>query len=224
MMMKEVLKKVIKGTIIIGALVMLPIGVAQSNLNDTIVEEDTTIEGYQYSESFLSAKREELFENDTTYISDLKEYATSVLPNNEDNEGLLKEMEIDVIEGELEDSYNVDCEEGENVLGFYNYEENYMVLETNDKDMYSTLRHELGHAIDMVYNDGNSYGKYSDDKEFVKIFGLESHILYEDEEYYQSSPCEYFAQAFSDYYSNSNMKEIAPKTYEYIESVIMGVR
>ncbi len=223
-MMKETLKRIIKSVAVVGALVTLPIGVCISNttLNEEAVTTETITtkenhfeENYERSMRYLETLEEDTTQQENSYIASLREYASSVVPNTEENKRLVQDMEIDVIEGELEEQYNVDYEEGENVLGFYNYEENYIVLETNDDDIYATLRHELGHSID----------KYSDSEEWLNIFEEESVLLYADYDYPRSASEEYFAEAYSDYFSRrEEMKELAPKTYKYIESVVVGNR
>lgn len=84
-----------------------------------------------------------------------------------------------------------------------------------------TLLHEIGHAVDCT-----SIGKRSDGQEFSNIYLQEKDKLNFglNQEYHKSSSVEFFANAFANYfysdYTNQQLKENLPLTWEYIRDYI----
>lgn len=84
-----------------------------------------------------------------------------------------------------------------------------------------TLLHEIGHAIDCT-----SVGKRSDGQEFFNIYLKEKDKLNFglNQEYHKNSSVEFFANAFANYfyndYTNQQVKDNLPSTYEYIHTYI----
>ena len=82
----------------------------------------------------------------------------------------------------------------------------------------STLLHELGHATDYIL--GNK--KFiSNEDDFISIYEEEKNLLFENNEYIRNSSYEYFAEAFAMYFNQNHiLRTSAPKTYEYIKSIL----
>ena len=84
-----------------------------------------------------------------------------------------------------------------------------------------TLLHEIGHATDCT-----SVGYRSNGQEFFNIYLQERDKLNFglNQEYHKSSSIEFFANAFANYfyndYTNQQLKENLPLTYEYIHNYI----
>ena len=84
-----------------------------------------------------------------------------------------------------------------------------------------TLLHEIGHAIDCT-----SIGFISNGQEFSNIYLQERDKLNFglSQEYHKSSSIEFFANAFANYfysdYTNQQLKENLPLTWEYIRDYI----
>lgn len=153
---------------------------------------------------------------------DLDIYARNNVPKR--LQWVLDGLEIYVAHGQLEDTYNVDVEEGEDILGFYRHDGSMIVLESDDNDYLFTLKHELGHAIDIYVENGVSKFMYSNSKYFLEIMQEEGlNLFVESNSYYLSSPQEYFAQCYAMYLdeeAREELREYAPRTFHYMDYVI----
>ena len=86
--------------------------------------------------------------------------------------------------------------------------------------MKSIVLHEVGHSIDYLMPDYLGFSS-EEDKEFINIYKKEKDILYNDNSYPRSTPAEYFAEAFQDYFINRmSLMEKAPLTYKYIDKLV----
>jgi Pro-Pro endopeptidase len=78
--------------------------------------------------------------------------------------------------------------------------------------------HELAHSIDQIV-----YGGIQDNDKFLSIWRKEVRSLFPNQLYFINYPEEYFAEAFAMYYVNQEqnqcLKEYAPQTYSYIQSL-----
>lgn len=76
--------------------------------------------------------------------------------------------------------------------------------------------HETAHSVERTIFNG-----LRDNDEFLEIWREEVPILFQDDQYFNSYPEEYFAEVFAMYYlskdTNIEVQLKAPKTYEYIQ-------
>ena len=85
-----------------------------------------------------------------------------------------------------------------------------------------TLLHEIGHAVDYI----RDIGYRSNGQEFFNIYLQERDKLNFglNQEYHKSSSIEFFANAFANYfysdYTNQQLKDNLPLTYEYVHTYI----
>lgn len=135
----------------------------------------------------------------------------------------IEETNILVEYGQLEDYHDIEVAEGENILGFYRHDGSAIVLESDDTDIMSTLKHELGHAVDIYMEDGVTKYMYSGSDYFQEIFREEGEVLFEPGAYGLSDIHEYFAECYSMYLDDNykaELEEYAPRTYSYIQNVV----
>ncbi|MDP4179274.1 MAG: Ig-like domain-containing protein [Bacillota bacterium] len=98
-----------------------------------------------------------------------------------------------------------------------------------------TLLHEIGHTVDFTYTQNGFKCSIADGNDkFMNIYKSEASNLFNpsnfygvsqsDLDYYVKQPEEYFAECFSLYYFNEDTKKIlkekAPQTYDYIQSIL----
>lgn len=78
--------------------------------------------------------------------------------------------------------------------------------------------HELAHSLDR-----HVYGEIRNDDEFLRIWKLESRLLFPGQSYFLNFPEEYFAESFAMYYIGGThaklLTEAAPQTYQFIKSL-----
>lgn len=78
--------------------------------------------------------------------------------------------------------------------------------------------HELAHSIDR-----HVFDNLRERPEFLKVWNAERYSLFPGSAYLQTYPEEYFAEAFAMYYyssaSRQELRQKAPKTYQYINSL-----
>lgn len=95
-------------------------------------------------------------------------------------------------------------------------------VETDSRELKEIMLHELGHAISHGSEDTEWEDEFAS-TEFLNIHEEEQRKLIPDNDYYNVA-AEYFAQAFMYYYYDdarkNELKEKAPKTYQYIEDFI----
>jgi hypothetical protein len=95
----------------------------------------------------------------------------------------------------------------------------------NDEQIYTVFYHEVGHAVDRTYR-GNTKNPdielYSQTDEFRECTSEAKYLKdWTYEYYFRSSDEEYFAECISLCITHpSILKSNAPKTYDYIDSVI----
>lgn len=84
---------------------------------------------------------------------------------------------------------------------------------------YSIIVHELGHAVDFYnYLTQDMYLHMKDD--FMEIFYKERDEFYHDLYYVRESPCEYFAETFSEFIHNPwKLRKFTPLSYEYMKNL-----
>ena len=122
----------------------------------------------------------------------------------------------DNIREKIKNEYGLDT--GIEVSGAFISNHNVLYVMGEYKD--GVITHELGHALDS-YESGF---KESSTKEFKNIYKEEKDKLYpidkNSSNYFKSNTQEYFAQAVVMYiYQKDILKEVAPKTYEYVDKV-----
>lgn len=78
--------------------------------------------------------------------------------------------------------------------------------------------HELAHSLDRYV-----YGGIREDERFEQIWRKESSLLFPGQSYFLDYPEEYFAEAFAMFYIGGIparlLKQKAPRTFEYIDSL-----
>ncbi|NOU82204.1 hypothetical protein GC101_25390 [Paenibacillus sp. LMG 31459] len=116
--------------------------------------------------------------------------------------------------------------------GKYSYEDKDIYVSPsngNEYTLYGTLLHEIGHAYDK---DNMSRKIISNDNQFINIANEEYAKLFNNINYpgateaffdHHKTTDEYFAECFRNYFDNQHyselLKESAPKTYDFIESL-----
>lgn len=97
-------------------------------------------------------------------------------------------------------------------------------IKCNTGPMFKNLVHELGHVID--YKDRKTDELYSSSDEFISIYKSEVEGFrkaYITSEHNTSDSREYFADIIKWYNDNKKkLKETAPKSFEYIDSILGG--
>jgi len=97
-------------------------------------------------------------------------------------------------------------------------------IELSKTGLKSIVLHEVGHSIDYLMPDYLGFSS-EEDKEFINIYKKEKDILYNDNSYPRSTPAEYFAEAFQDYFINRmSLMEKAPLTYKYIDKLVKNIK
>lgn len=113
---------------------------------------------------------------------------------------------------------------GYSIAGNYKIEDitgvyfpNLFVAIRVDVETYGTEAHEIGHVADFMAD------SISKSEEFLRVKEMEKFKLLGENEYFDA-PIEYFAEAFSYYYSGettkNTLKEKAPNTYKFIKDFI----
>lgn len=128
-------------------------------------------------------------------------------------------LKVYITGGSAEQAYN---EMTGNVIGgitgiFY-YTGNVKNIIVEDAYISTVLYHEIGHAIDYIYGNGSFI---SDRAGFKEVYEEEKNNLFSINSVDASSSKEYFAECFNLYMQDiDRLKLYAPKTLEYIESII----
>ena len=120
----------------------------------------------------------------------------------------------------LEEDLGAKCgDEPGTVLGMTSYVNGKTIkieYDTDQRTIDEAVLHEIGHALDSQ--------TYSRTSEWNSIYSCES-INAGANNYLISSPAEYFAFAFSEYYKNPNgLSNKAPYSYRYIERFVNEIQ
>lgn len=129
-------------------------------------------------------------------------------------------IKVYITTGEAEDLYEslIGTKLSENITGIFTWNVDNPFIIVESAYINSSLIHEIGHAIDYLYGGGDFVSKRED---FMGIYELEKDKLIEKDDYLKSSSSEYFAEAYMKYYLNTySLKVKAPKTYEYLKSIL----
>lgn len=119
--------------------------------------------------------------------------------------------------------------------GVFIPEEHKIQIYYNQDELGETLLHEIGHTVDFTYTENGFKCSIADGNDkFMNIYKSEASNLFNssifygasqsDLDYFVKQPEEYFAECFSLYYYNEDtkktLKEKAPQTYDYIQSIL----
>ncbi len=136
-------------------------------------------------------------------------------------------VEIRLFDGKITDEAEMKHFEGtyiwdgrlwDSVDGAYDHTSKVAFAACNEYSFSGTLFHEIGHAIDYALDN------VSKEEEFNNYFKEERDQLFNPSDPYYNVNYEYFAQAFSQYYTTdylrSELARIAPKTYNFLINLI----
>lgn len=113
--------------------------------------------------------------------------------------------------------------------------ENKIQIYYDQDDLGETLLHEIGHTVDFTYTQNGFKCSIADGNDkFMSIYKSEASNLFNPSNFYGANqsaldyfvkqPEEYFAECFSMYYYDEDTKKIlkekAPQTYDYIQSIL----